>query len=76
VLGQARVMVLAGIIAGLALALAAGRLSRAYLMEISPQDPATFAAVTVLVLGVVLVALALPARRAARVDPASVLREE
>jgi putative ABC transport system permease protein len=76
VLEQARWMVVAGIVAGIALALGAGRLSRAWLMDISPQDPATFAAVTALVLGVVLTALVLPARRAARVDPASVLREE
>jgi predicted permease len=76
VLHQARWMVLGGLVAGLAMSLAAGRLSRAWLMEISPADPTTFAAVTVSVLAVVLAALAVPARRAARVDPASVLREE
>lgn len=76
VLGQARIMVLAGMLIGLGLALAAGRLSRAWLMDLSPNDPATFAAVVGAVLVVVVAALALPARRAAQVDPALVLREE
>jgi predicted permease len=49
---------------------------RGMLVGISPIDPLTFATVVVLLLGVALAACALPARRAARVDPMIALRAE
>ncbi len=65
----------AGVTAGLLAAALAGRsLALAHLLYgVSPYDPATFAA------GVVLAALAasaIPARRAARLDPMTALRAE
>jgi ABC-type lipoprotein release transport system permease subunit len=46
------------------------------LFEVSPKDPATFAAVAAVLALATLLASYLPARRAARLDPATVLREE
>ena len=45
------------------------------LFDTIPTDPATFAAVPVLLSSVVLLACYLPARRAASVDPQQVLRD-
>jgi ABC-type lipoprotein release transport system permease subunit len=43
---------------------------------VSPTDPATFAAVAALLALATLLASYVPARRASRLDPAIVLREE
>ena len=62
-----------------ALAIAAMWLSRllaSQLFQVKPYDPATFAAVLVLFLGVSVVAVAVPMRRATHVDPAEALRAE
>jgi hypothetical protein len=76
VLAEARSMIVAGLVLGVALALAGGRLSRAWLMELSPHDPTTVAGVVAAVLLVACLALTVPARQAAATDPANVLREE
>jgi ABC-type antimicrobial peptide transport system permease subunit len=69
-------LVLAGV--GLALgttgALAAGRLMRTLLFEVSPTDPMTLALVVVAMAGVAVLACLLPALRATRVDPITTLR--
>jgi predicted permease len=65
-----------GIAAGVALALWAARFATAFVYDISPWDPTTFVAVTVLLAMLALVASYLPARRAARVDPVTALRCE
>jgi len=65
-----------GVIVGLAGALAASRLLRSLLFQVSPIDPLTLAGVCVLLLAVAMLAGYLPARRAARIDPAEVLRAE
>lgn len=71
-------MTLAGV--GCALGLAAtipvSRAVRGLLYGVEPLDPVTFAAVLSLLLGVGLVAAFVPARRAARVDPAAALKYE
>jgi putative ABC transport system permease protein len=71
-------MTLAGV--GCALGLAAtipvSRAVRGLLYGVEPLDPVTFAAVLSLLLGVGLVAAFVPARRAARVDPATALKYE
>jgi putative ABC transport system permease protein len=65
-----------GVIAGLGGALAASRLLRSMLFNVSPIDPLTLVGTCVLLLAVAMVAAYLPARRAARVDPVEALRAE
>jgi putative ABC transport system permease protein len=73
-----RTLILAG--AGIALgalgALAVTRVLAKFLFEVKPTDPATFIAVAALLAGVALLAGAIPARRAASVDPMVALRYE
>jgi ABC-type antimicrobial peptide transport system permease subunit len=72
----ALILAAAGIVIGLAAALALTRLLTSWLFGVSPADPTTFAA-TALVLGVIAVlASSIPACRLASVDPSSVLRAE
>jgi predicted permease len=68
--------VLAGIGAGLALAVAASRLMATLLYRVPAADPYTFGAVTLVLLFSALLAAYLPARRAAKVDPLIALRHE
>jgi ABC-type antimicrobial peptide transport system permease subunit len=76
VLGRGLAPAALGLAAGLLAALAAGRVLAAQLYGVGPADPATYAGVA-LALGAVAVAAAWgPARRAARADPAAVLRAE
>ena len=67
---------LAGITIGLAAALAGSRLIASLLYGVSARDPVVFAATTVLLLTVALVACWLPARRGARLSPLEALRAE
>ncbi|HEU4631806.1 MAG TPA: ADOP family duplicated permease [Gemmatimonadaceae bacterium] len=74
VLGDGVRVAVAGIAAGLALALAGGPLIADLLFDVSPRDPLVLAAVGGGVLLAALLASLLPARRAARVDPVTALR--
>jgi predicted permease len=65
-----------GVGAGLAGALALSRVLERLLFQLSPNDPATLAAVGVLLTAVAVLASYLPARRAAAVDPLIALRSE
>ena len=65
-----------GVLLGAAGAVALTRLLRSFLFGVTPTDPLTFAAVAFLLALTGLVAGSLPAWRAARVDPATVLRVE
>ena len=67
---------LAGVLLGLGLAAALVRVMAALLFGVSPHDPGTFVAVTVLVLSVGTLATLIPAYRATRVDPIVTLRAE
>ncbi len=68
--------VAAGLAAGIAAALAGGRLLASLLFEVGARDPATIAAVSLLLLGAGGAACLGPARRAAKTDPAAALRCE
>jgi putative ABC transport system permease protein len=76
VLRDAAAPAMAGIVAGMCGAAAVGRYLASLLYDIKPADPVTYVAVAVLLLMVVLAASLIPARRACRVDPLSVLRAE
>ena len=65
-----------GIAVGVGAALALSRVMRALLFGVSPMDPLTYAAVSGGLAAVMLVAIYLPARRAARVDPVIALRAD
>jgi predicted lysophospholipase L1 biosynthesis ABC-type transport system permease subunit len=76
VLRDALRVALPGIVLGLAGSALLGRALESQLYGVRPLDPPTLAAIGLLALGTVLVAVAVPARRAAGVDPASSLRAE
>jgi putative ABC transport system permease protein len=69
-------LVLAGITAGIPLALWTARYAKALLYEVTPADPLTMGAAAVVLMGVAAIAGYLPARRASRVDPMVALRYE
>jgi putative ABC transport system permease protein len=75
VVGRGLRLTAVGLALGLAGAFALTRGIEGLLVGVAPTDPATFAAIPVLFLVVAAVACYLPARRAMRVDPATVLRE-
>jgi predicted permease len=75
-LGSGTRLLLAGAALGVAGALALTRLAASVLYGVTPADPLTFAAALLLLGGVTLLACWVPARRAARVDPAVALRYE
>ena len=74
VVGTAIRPVIAGAAAGLVVAWWAAQFLQAYLFEVDARDPWTLAIVACTLLATAVVAAWLPARRAARTDPASVLR--
>ncbi|MGC2619538.1 MAG: FtsX-like permease family protein, partial [Acidobacteriaceae bacterium] len=61
---------------GLPAAWAVARFSASFLYGIQPHDTVTFTLVPVFLAGIGLIACWVPARRAARVDPQSILRCE
>jgi ABC-type antimicrobial peptide transport system permease subunit len=65
-----------GVAIGLAASFALTRLLRSQLFEVNATDPATYAAVAVLLLAISALACVLPARRAMKVDPMIALRCE
>jgi predicted permease len=76
VLRETLLLVVAGIAIGIPCALASGRLLVAFLYGLTPRDPATLAIATGILFAAATVAAALPALRAARVDPNVALRYE
>jgi putative ABC transport system permease protein len=76
VLGRALRLATAGLAVGLALSLAATRLISSMLFGLKPTDALTYAIVMAAIIPVVLLAAAIPAWRATRIDPLTALREE
>jgi putative ABC transport system permease protein len=76
VLGEGVRLTMTGLAVGLVCALIVTRLVAGVLYGVSPADPATFAAVVLALLVVALLACAIPARRATRIDPTIALRQE
>ena len=67
--------VIVGLTVGLAAALAVSRIFASELPGISPHDPVSIGAAATTLLAAGLLAVAAPARRASRTDPASMLRQ-
>jgi putative ABC transport system permease protein len=67
---------LAGLAIGIVLALRLTRLLSGWLYGVNPADPPTFGAVSLILIGVALLACYIPARRAVKFDPMLSLRYE
>ena len=76
VLRETLLLVVIGLVIGLAAALSSMRLIEALLFGLQPTDPLTLSLATLLLLVVAALAGSIPARRAARVDPMVALRHE
>ncbi len=75
-LRQAAPFLLGGVAAGLAGAAALGKVMASLLFQVKPLDPLTFLAATAFFMLAALAACAIPAARAAKVDPMVALRHE
>jgi predicted lysophospholipase L1 biosynthesis ABC-type transport system permease subunit len=76
VLRQGMMLAALGVVLGLALAFAAGVAMRTLLFGVGPGDPATFAAAAILAAARTIAGSLLPALRALRVDPVTVMRAQ
>jgi putative ABC transport system permease protein len=76
VLGQGLLTVVIGVAIGLAGSLFLTRTMTSMLFEVSPNDPLTVMAITLLLVLIAMLASYIPARRATRVDPMIALRYE
>jgi predicted permease len=76
VVTQALRLVAFGLIAGFVFSLASTRALQSLLFDVSPTDPLTLGAVSLLILSLATLAAWMPARRAARINPVEVMRAE
>jgi len=76
VLGRASVVIVVGMLLGMAGAWATAGLVESFLFSVTPHDPVVFAGAGALLLLTGLLAALVPALRAARVDPIVALRSE
>jgi ABC-type antimicrobial peptide transport system permease subunit len=76
ILRQVAVLAGSGLLIGVPTALFTGRLLHSLLFGLTPTDPATLIAAAATMLAVVMIAGAVPARRAARIDPLRAIRTE
>jgi predicted permease len=74
VLRQGMLLALIGATAGILVALPVARMAAGLLYGVSATDPLTYMGITLLLMGVALLACYLPARRATRIDPLVALR--
>jgi predicted permease len=75
-LGENTLTVVGGVVVGIPLALASGRLATSLLYGLKPQDTTTAVAAVGMLVVVAAMAALVPAWRAARVDPSTALRHE
>jgi putative ABC transport system permease protein len=68
-------LVVAGVVVGIGAAFVTGRLMTTLLFDVSPTDLRTMLIVPAALLTIAVIACVVPARRAARLDPAEILRE-
>lgn len=76
IVGGSLRFVLAGVVLGVALAVAAGRVLESMLFGVAPTQPAAYATAIAVLVGVALAASWIPARRASHVEPVVALRAE
>ena len=76
VASQGAKVVALGVVVGVIAALASTRLLGTLLFDVKPVDPAVFAAMSVTMIGVGILASYMPARRASSVDPIESLRND
>jgi ABC-type antimicrobial peptide transport system permease subunit len=76
IVGQGMRIALVGVVIGLVSAFGLTRIIASFLFGVTTRDPLVFVAVPLLLSGVALVGVWLPARRASQVDPAVALRTE
>jgi ABC-type antimicrobial peptide transport system permease subunit len=76
VLKEGMGLAVVGLVLGVVATLAASRVMAGLLYGVTPRDPATFLAVSILLMGTALAACYIPARRATTVDPMVALRYE
>jgi predicted lysophospholipase L1 biosynthesis ABC-type transport system permease subunit len=76
VLRQGAGLAALGAVIGLTTGLLAARALGSLLFGVKPSDPLTLASATVVLIATIMVACYLPARRAARIDPARTLAEQ
>src|SRR5262249_21271313 len=76
VLRESAWLTIVGIFAGLAAALALGRLVKSMLYGLSPNDPLSLAGAGLLLLAIAVSAAWIPAARASRIEPMEALRHD
>ncbi|MGH7561392.1 MAG: ADOP family duplicated permease [Gemmatimonadales bacterium] len=76
ILGEGGALLAIGLVLGVAGAFLTVRVMRRLLFGVAPHDPATFAGVALLMTAIGITACWVPARRAARIDPAVAMRSE
>lgn len=75
VLREASLLMSAGLVAGVVLALLGGRLIKSFLYSVQPSDPWTYAGVVLTIAVIGTLASLLPSLRAARIEPVEALRQ-
>jgi predicted permease len=76
ILARASIVVSVGLAIGVAGAWALSNLAQKFLFEVGPHDPSVYVAVSLLLFGAGIAAAAIPARRAAAIDPLIALKLE